>query len=260
MRNIWIALRQRGIARKLLLGFGAVIACFIVLIVLTFLLVRANSRVSVNLITHIMPSVSQLEALANVVSRSELLMKSWVFAEKQDNSPSKIAFRKLQQEEYPAVLQSLDSLSQWWSESERETLRAIDKAVRDTLAPMHKEVTGLLSSFEAYDDFMVMSIVEPMVEPGGEISVTTERIVMQIRQFIQEKHEKMQQVGESVKQQEMVVRSFLTFGSLLMIVVSVVIAYVIAKGLRRSLNFALTAVGEVSQGILDAGFRSERQQ
>lgn len=64
-----------------------------------------------------MPSVSQLEALVNVVSRSELLMKSWVFAEKQDGSPSKVAMRRLQDEEYPAVMKTLDSLSQWWSGS-----------------------------------------------------------------------------------------------------------------------------------------------
>lgn len=247
-------LRQRGIAQKLLLGFGAVIACFIALIVGIFLLFRASSASSVRLTTQLMPSVSQLEALVNVVSRSELLMKSWVFAEKQDGSPSKVAMRRLQDEEYPAVMKTLDSLSQWWSGSERATLRAINTAVSDTLTPMHNEVMELLSTFEAYDDFMVLSTVVPMVESGGEMEVTTARITSQIRTLIEGIHDKMRQEGETVKRLDAAMRMILTFGTLLMVGISVVIAFVIARWLRRALRSASEAVADVSRGVLNASF------
>ena len=177
-------------------------------------------------------------------------MKSWVFAEKQDGSPSKVAMRRLQDEEYPAVMKTLDSLSQWWSGAERATLRSINTAVSDTLAPMHNEVMELLSTFEAYDDFMVLSTVVPMVESGGEMEVTTARITGQIRTLIDGIHDKMRQEGETVKRLDAGMRLILTFGTLLMAGISVVIAFVIARWLRRALRSASEAVADVSRGCL----------
>ena len=104
-----------GIAKKLLIGFGSILALFLVLIVSIFFFVRSNTRASDRLARQLMPSASNLESLVNMVSRSELLIKSWVYAEKQDDSPSKLALRKLQSEEYPALIRLLDSLSVSWT-------------------------------------------------------------------------------------------------------------------------------------------------
>ena len=214
-----------GIAKKLLIGFGSILALFLVLIVSIFFFVRSNTRASDRLARQLMPSASNLESLVNMVSRSELLIKSWVYAEKQDDSPSKLALRKLQSEEYPALIRLLDSLSVSWTEQDKATLHIIDRAVQDTLLPMQREVMKLLSSFDAYDDFVVLSTVASMVEPGGEIPV--------------------------------IMRVFLVLGTLMILVGSVLIAYFLTRKIRLSLRGASAAVGEVSTGMLNLHFSIE---
>ena len=234
-----------GIAKKLLIGFGSILALFLVLIVSIFFFVRSNTRASDRLARQLMPSASNLESLVNMVSRSELLIKSWVYAEKQDDSPSKLALRKLQSEEYPALIRLLDSLSVSWTEQDKATLHIIDRAVQDTLLPMQREVMKLLSSFDAYDDFVVLSTVASMVEPGGEIPVMTDRIVAKIRVLISAKHAMVQQVGDSVKRQLRIMRVFLVLGTLM------------TRKIRLSLRGASAAVGEVSTGVLNLHFSIE---
>ena len=241
-----------GIAKKLLIGFGSILALFLVLIVSIFFFVRSNTRASDRLARQLMPSASNLESLVNMVSRSELLIKSWVYAEKQDDSPSKLALRKLQSEEYPALIRLLDSLSVSWTEQYKATLHIIDRAVQDTLLPMK-----LLSSFDAYDDFVVLSTVASMVEPGGEIPVMTDRIVAKIRVLISAKHAMVQQVGDSVKRQLRIMRVFLVLGTLMILVGSVLIAYFLTRKIRLSLRGASAAVGEVSTGMLNLHFSIE---
>ena len=246
-----------GIAKKLLIGFGSILALFLVLIVSIFFFVRSNTRASDRLARQLMPSATNLESLVNMVSRSELLIKSWVYAEKQDDSPSKLALRKLQSEEYPALIRLLDSLSVSWTEQDKATLHIIDRAVQDTLLPMQREVMKLLSSFDAYDDFVVLSTVASMVEPGGEIPVMTDRIVAKIRVLISAKHAMVQQVGDSVKRQLRIMRVFLVLGTLMILVGSVLIAYFLTRKIRLSLRGASAAVGEVSTGMLNLHFSIE---
>lgn len=248
------AMREHSIARRLLIAFGTVMSCFLILLVLILMLVHLNSHESQRLTTQLMPSVSGLEELKDVISRSELLMKSWVFAEKQDNTPSKVEMRALLAEDYPAAIGALVSLSSAWPESNRALLHSVDAAVRDTLQPMQREVMEQLSSFEAYDDFMVVSTVMPMLEPDGDITLTTERIERQIEQIVASAHEEVAHVGERVKQLEHWLRLLLAFGSLLILLLSILIAYGISKRIRRMLLDALRTVSSVSQGNLDVQF------
>lgn len=229
-------------------------SCFLVLLALILILVHLSSRESQRLTTQLMPSVSGLEELKDVISRSELLMKSWVFAEKQDNTPSKVEMRALLAEDYPAAMRALETLSSSWPESNRTLLHAVDAAVRDTLQPMQREVMEQLSSFDAYDDFMVVSTVVPLLEPDGDITLTTERIERQIEQIVASAHEEVAHVGERARQLEHWLRLLLAFGSLLILLLSIVIAYGISKRIRHMLLDALRTVSSVSQGDLNVQF------
>ncbi len=168
------------VANKLLAGFGIVILLSIINGLLIFSTLNENKSINDELIEVYNPSSTDLQALYSLVMNSQMLVKNWVFIEKQEDTPDKRKLSDLHEFEFPQLKDEIEEIALRWSPEEREKLNGIMATITDTLFVSHKYIMDNLASFESYDDLMVLFEVTPMVEEGGEVIETTERILAQI--------------------------------------------------------------------------------
>jgi len=113
-----------------------------------------------------------------------MLIKNWVYSEKQDNISDKLLLKGVLENKLPATLSQLQSLSVHWNKENKDLLASVETIVNDSIIPLHQLVMDQLNSFESYDDIMVMFEVMPLVEEQGDIIVKTDRVIALLDQII----------------------------------------------------------------------------
>lgn len=165
------------IGKKLIIGFGVILLALIFNAVIILNSSVKNSKLN-NQITEIYnPSQDDLNDLRRLLSDSKMLIKNWVHIEKQQDTPDKLKLSELHETKLPETLSNLESLSDSWTKENKELLNQVKAIVTDSITPLHQLVMSQLSSFDSYDDLMVMFEVMPLVEEQGEIMVKTDKAI-----------------------------------------------------------------------------------
>jgi methyl-accepting chemotaxis protein len=174
------------IAAKIGLGFGIIIIAVIINAWITSVALEKSRNINERITSIYTPSQAFISDLYTRISDSRMLVKSWVFIDKISDTPDKLKLKKLHDQDYRMVMDTLKQLSLLWdSTSFRSTLYHLDSLIVDSLFPKHKYVMEQLKSFELYDDPFVIFEVTPMTEEGGEIMLLTHRILAQIDELRQ---------------------------------------------------------------------------
>jgi len=238
------------IARKLLLGFGILTLAFIINTILVFNTLH-NSRKASNAITTIYnPSSEYLKQLYDMVNNSKLLIKNWVFIEQTPKTPDKEKLVLLQSNQFPALSEKLENISQQWGKEEKDEYRKIITGIRDTLFVYHKIVMESLNSFESYDDPMVMFEIQPMVEEQGEIMVITEDMLNRLTKLIAKQNDIVEQANlRMVQSFNNFQRTILIMGGIILLAV-VIIAFITIRALVTPINRMKSVLLEMSIGKL----------
>ena len=82
-----------SMVNRLYFGFGILILAFVVSIVLTFTNLQANKKANEQISEIYAPSISYLNELISLVNNSKMLIKNWVFIERQSETPDKISLK-----------------------------------------------------------------------------------------------------------------------------------------------------------------------
>ena len=167
--------RRIGITQRIFLGFGLVMIVIVLSYILIFITVNSSKKLTYKNLQVILPSQSGLNDLSQIISKSSLLLKNWVFVERQSDTPDKMELRSLHAKELPLTFHLLDSLSLYWQpelKNQYDTLRT----KIDSLVVLQQSVTTSLNSFEAYDDPMLIFEVQILVDQGGQINTITETV------------------------------------------------------------------------------------
>jgi methyl-accepting chemotaxis protein len=204
-----------NIAQKLYYGFGLILLIIVINGVLTFVTLTRSRNLNKTLTEEYSPVVNDLTHLSEMVSQSKMLIRSWVFIDKQSGTPDKVKLEKLLNEEFPALLNSLKSQAIEWEEGDTATLNVAFSKVQ-SMIKLQKEVMSSLNSFEAYDDAMVTFVVEPQVQDGGEIIILSDEILNQITTLSEKYKNKSNEVLNDMN-------TGFTWFSVLVIVMSLVI-------------------------------------
>ncbi|MCB2197255.1 MAG: HAMP domain-containing protein [Bacteroidetes bacterium] len=165
------------LGRKLVVGFGVILVALITNAIIVLNSSVKNSDLNEEITQNYTPSQNHLDELKKLLVDSKMLIKNWVYIDKQENTPNKIRLRNIHDEEFPNTLKALDNLSENWEKEYKETFHQVEKLIIDTITPLHKNVMSQLNSFESYDDLMVIFEVTPLVEEQGEIMVQTDKAI-----------------------------------------------------------------------------------
>jgi len=238
------------IAAKIGLGFGLLLLAFLINVVLTVRTLNKSTELNEEIATIYNPSSNFLSSLYDMVHTSEMLIKSWVFIDRKADTPDKQQLKRLHQERFPEVTDTLIVISEEWTPEHQETLKNIVLAINDTLLPKHQFIMERLSTFESYDDPMTVFEIIPMVEEGGEIIYLTKSILERLDILMKSQNKIVSSARDEMEESFTQFRRSVILMALAIILATIVIAVITIRSLVVPINFIKNILLKMSKGIL----------
>lgn len=129
------------------------------------------------------PSARQLNELNDLISETKLLVKNWVFIDKQADTPDKRKLMAIYNKEYPATKAMLNNLVVNWPVKEQAEFSHLLTLIEDTLFVEQKSIINTLNSFKAYEDPEVLFTIVPSVGDDGSVTNLTDKVINQLGAF-----------------------------------------------------------------------------
>ncbi|HLW06508.1 MAG TPA: methyl-accepting chemotaxis protein [Marinilabiliaceae bacterium] len=247
-----------SISQKLIYGFGLILVVVLLNSILTIVTLVRSTNLN-NQVTGIYgPTVNELGEMDMMITQSKMLIRNWVFVDKQPGTPDKIRLAELHRTDWPTLKQSLQPIAKKWESS--EDLALIENVFHqtDSLFELHQYIMQNLSSFDSYEDVMVFFEAEDMVVEGGGIITLSDQIVDKLSQLTQKYSQKNERALDQMGS------AFTTLGwvviimGILLVLASIAIGLVlynsIVKPLTKGVEFAkaigggdLTAKVDINQ-------------
>lgn len=242
---------KSSVSGKLSIGFGLIMLFIVITSIITVITLSSNRRTVTNISEIYTPSVDQLSKLNALVSESKMLIRNWVFIEKQVDTPDKIRLKELHSTDYPALKSQLERISRLWkNDSQQKLLADIFKSIDDTLFVSHKQIMDQLNSFESYDDISVVFEVQPMVDQTGSISILTNRLQADIHSLEKDLSKQTAKMQDRMKSSFSWFQWFVVLSSIITLVISGFITVYIVTNIRKSVGQAQSVVNDLSEGKL----------
>ncbi len=247
-----------NIAAKIALGFGLVTIAVFLNGIFTSNSLQKSQEVNETITNVFTPSLELINKMQAQISDSRMLIKSWVHIDKIANTPDKLRLKQLHSTDYPAVIDTLTSLSEMWNSEELQVLlNEINTTIVDTLFPKHQYIMNQLSTFESYDDPFVVFEVTPMTEDGGEVMILTDDILLKINE-LQVHQEELVNTGRiEMVEQFGRFRKFIFIMSIGLILASIVIGIVTIRSLANPINKTKNILLQMGKGIMPKGKLTE---
>lgn len=246
------------ISAKIGLGFGILTAALVVNALLIIDVLNGSRELNKNISEVYQPSEAQLVKLHDMVNNSQALIKSWVFVDKVADTPDKLHLQKMHDETLPKLLQSLADLSDNWDKSDQESFNHISSFIRDTLFVLHHSIMDNLNSIDKYNDPNVMFGIIPMVSDNGEIVLLTDKALNHLDKLIESQKTKADAARASMEEQLTDLKNFILITSLVLVLVSLVVAFLTVRSLVVPINSMKSTLLMMSRGILPKKPMEER--
>ena len=240
------------IGKKLAIGFGVV---FIALLVNAFIMINNsinNKQLNESITGLYTPSTNNLSKLRQVVVDSKMLIKNWVYIDKQSGTADKLRLRRLHDSIFPAVINNLDALAPRWDERSQQSFSTIKTTIQDSLVPRHQEIMGKLNTFESYDDALVIFEVTPLVEEGGVIMNLTDRIINELDHLIGRYSGKMERANQQMNQSFASFPRIVIIISVLVMVILWLAGYLTNRSITRPVKKGVDFARAIERGDLTA--------
>ncbi|MFP4023783.1 MAG: methyl-accepting chemotaxis protein [Thiohalospira sp.] len=230
------------IGKKLIIGFGVILLALVVNAFVTLNTSLQNSRLNNQIIETYNPSTNNLTQLRKLLVDSKMLIKNWVYIEKQDNTPDKILLKDVLESKLPVTLSQLKKLSVHWNKENKDLLKTVETVINDSIVPLHHKVIEQLNTFESYDDIMVMFEVMPLVEEQGDIIVKTDRAIALLDNIIDYQSDLSNEAISEMQRSFQNFPKFILITTLIILVIFIIVLiYVnqsITKPIKKGVEFA----------------------
>ena len=194
----------------------------------------------------IRPSKEAISDFILLVTRSKMLITNWVYL--QSNTDDKDALRNLHEFDYPEMKDKITGLMEQWELDTQKIL--MDSAFREfeKLLDVEKEVMSQLVTFENYEDPLTKLLAEDAIE-SQVIPLTTSinELLLDIAQRQQGVTEESDEELQSAADQ---LRNITILLGIIIVVLSLLLALVMARSITRPINFIKDVVVKLGRGEL----------
>ncbi len=164
-----------NIAQKLIGGFG-IIVVFIVLNAIMTAAIHAYTRhLQTTETEQYLPVKSNVDLMMNKISESRRLAVNWVFVDHQPNTPDKVKLAAIVDTEFNAILKEVKEKTADWEADFTDTLAIVEEKVQ-SFFDLERTVMNNLSTFDSYDDPILLMESEMLVQSDGDIELTEKEI------------------------------------------------------------------------------------
>jgi GAF domain-containing protein len=238
------------LATKIGLGFGVLGLALIVNAILINNVLNNSRRINENISKVYQPSEELLINMHTMINNSQMLIKSWVFVDKNPEATDKLNLIRLQNKDFQAVQRSINRIVDQWDVTDRNEFESISKAIADTLFAMHQQVMGQLNKMSSYDDAGTMFAIIPLVEANGDIISKTNQILSRLSNLIVHQQEKVRVARAEMDASFVSLKKNVILSCLALIIVSLLIAFITVHSLVVSVNYIKDIILAMSKGIL----------
>ncbi len=239
------------ITKKISLGFGVITFISLFNSALIGYYIHESKNLNDTIHKVYQPSLQHLKELNNEVLESKILIKNWVFIEKDDFTSDKLRLIEIKDIRIPFLVKELKSLSTlYWANNEKESINEIISLLNDSLITYHSNIANNLNTKTAYADKVYLREVQRLAEESGSISLLTGIINAKLILLIEFYNTKVDQTRNRNDALYMkTLRVAVTF-SILFIILAIVISYFTIRNLIKPINFIKNTLISMSKGIL----------
>ncbi len=236
------------IARKLALVFSILLVAVLSTSVLTYKILRDNMEINTNITKVYTPSASRLNDLTSMIINSKLLIKNWIYVDKK-NTKDKDRLREIHSKTFPDVQKSLAPLVNKWNETDQQLYEEIVKSI-DTLFQFHQEIMSQLNSFDSYENIMVLFVIYPRVEEGGEVTVLTDRILDKLGALTKKQVELVDFANANMESSFSSFQDQVIIIGIILVFIVLVLAAITTRALVIPINYIKEIIHGMGKGLL----------
>jgi len=237
------------IKNRLIFGFGVITLLVLLSFIIIFFFLR-NSKENTDKNLYVFtPSSTRLNDLHVLISDSKMLIKNWVFIDRQQDTPDKLRLKKLHATLYPQAKATLDKLVGEWSDKDQQQYKIVCKMIEDTLFRFHYDIMNKLRNFESYEDPAVVFDVNPSVDEGGAVIVLTKDILDHLSQLIDSTISQGNEGNKQLVSSFNIFRWFIILVGFISTITAVLTAWFTIKTINEPINKLKTSLQQKSKGI-----------
>ena len=237
------------ILRKILVGFGVLAIVVLITNMLTFRKFEQNLAANKRISEINVPSIESLNDLLLMVSRSNMLIKSWVFIDKDTTAMSKKDLISIHTKEYPALKKEIIKNVGEWHKEEQNKYYNITFSI-DSLFKKHTNIMDELSNFESYQNTKLMFEIMPKVTGQGDIIKHSERIINNIDTLLAIQENNMEIYSKGMEESFGQFEKFIIWMAALLFTTMILIGFMLAQTLIGSINKINKIIKQMGDGLL----------
>ncbi|MGN0029833.1 MAG: methyl-accepting chemotaxis protein [Marinilabiliaceae bacterium] len=249
--------KAMNLAKKLISGFGLLCAFILLNSILTIAIHFYTRNLQETEANEYLPVKANLATMMNKLTESRRLAINWVFVDHQPNTPDKVKLAALVNTDFDVVLNEVKSATAGWEDEFTDTLNIVEEKVH-AMFDMERTVMNNLSTFDSYDDPILLMESEMLVQSDGDIEVAESELQGLMASLSNICDSKCDSIKSSISTSATIQLFFVVLMSLVVLAVAVVVGRLlymsIIEPLKRGVIFAkaigegdLTATVDVSQ-------------
>jgi methyl-accepting chemotaxis protein len=240
------------IRQKLIYGFGLILIAVLLNSILTLTTLIRSTNLNNKVTNTYGPTVQNLADLDNLITQSKMLIRNWVFVDKQPGTPDKVRLADLHNNDWPALKASLEPLTAQWDNEQDDALLLGLFNEMDSLFGMHRQIMESLNSFDAYEDIMIFFEAEDMVMEGRGIMQLSDNIAENVK-VLSDKYARENDVAlEDMKSAFTTLSWVVILMGIILIIASLAIAWLLYSSIVVPLTKGVQFAKAIGAGDLTA--------
>jgi len=241
-----------NISQKLIYGLGLVLIIMLLNSLLTIITLVRSTNLNSRVTAVYSPTVNELDNLDMMVTQSKMLIRSWVFVDKQPGTPDKIRLAELHRTDWPELKARLEPLKEAWdNEDDAASLDVIFSRV-DSLFNYHREVMASLNSFEAYEDVMIFFQAEDMVMEGRAIMNLSDQILSEVESLANKYSSQNQEAMLDMRSSFAILTWIVIIMGIMLVIAALGVTWVLYNSIVMPLNKGVEFAKSMGSGNLSA--------
>lgn len=237
-----------SITAKIAIGFGTLTLLYVINVFFIYQTLLKNQQDHVALTEQLIPSLRQVEKLQNYITQSRLLLKNWVYIEKDPITPDKLKLLEILDLEIPYLEKNIQKLYHQWPTSEQVIYQRTEELINDSLIVLSKEIINALNQQELYNEDQLQSL-QPLMGNSGQLIWLANRIESKLSILLNMQQERLLSTQNLMHASMEKARAFLLTLSILLVLMAIIIAFVTIRIQIIPLNFIKKVLKQLGKGV-----------
>ncbi len=240
-----------NLAQKLIGGFGILCAFILLNSILTIAIHFYTRNLQDTEANEYLPVKSNLGVMMNRLTESRRLVVNWVFVDHQPNTPDKVKLAEIVNTDFDLVLNEVKTATSDWEVEFTDTLSVVEQKVHE-MFDMERTVMNNLSTFDSYDDPILLMESEMLVQSDGDIEVAERELQGLMTSLSNICDAKCNHIKSSISVSATVQLIFVVLMSLLVLTIAVVVGRLLYMSIIEPLKRGVVFAEAIGRGDLTA--------